>query len=132
MLALPDWYFSSLLEPLSEDPLSLVPAIGAVSFIVGTGLSIKQRNRGLWLFLLPFVFSEALVGVAGLFRGKVDQASATAIISVFVVAVTAFAVWSIWRLKGFRLSAVQLAVFSITYSLFGAFVASMSFSDSWL
>jgi hypothetical protein len=132
ILALPEWYFATLLAPLSASYLSLVPAVGVVSFVVGTGIGIYRRNRGLWLFLIPFVLCEALVAFAGFNRGEIREAVSTPILLSFLALVVAISVWMIWRFKNARLPAVLLSVFTVTYALFATFIASMAFSDSWL
>lgn len=132
LASLPEWYFSTLLAPLSAGPLSLVPALGALSLIAGIGLGISVRRRDLWLFGIPFLLTEALVAFAGFYRGQVDEAISKPVLLIFLALILLISVSLVWRMQGARLPALLLAIFSVTYGLFGAFVAAMSFSDNWL
>ena len=132
VLALPAWYFATLTSPFSAGALTLVPALGAISLAAGVVLAVKSRQRRLAIFLIPFAFSEVLVAVAGALRGQVDGFTANAILMTFLAMQVGFSGWLVYRLKGARTAASALAIFSITYALFGAFIAVMSFADTWL
>lgn len=132
ILALPQWYFSSLLTPLAAGPLTLAPAVGALAFIAGVVDGVAIRQRRLFLFLIPFVFSEALVGIAGLLRGAAGGTASNFALVIFLVTQAALSGWLVYRVKGSRIPAAALAIFTLTYAAFAAFVATMSFSDTWL
>jgi hypothetical protein len=99
---------------------------------VGVALAFKRREKGVLLFFISFLASEALAFVAGIHRGmcKADDANLLLLLFLFsqIVGISSL----IHFLKDARNSAALLAVFSITYALFAAFAAAMSLSDSWL
>jgi hypothetical protein len=132
--ALPVWYGSALIAPFSAGFLTLVPAVGSLSFAAGVILGAIKRRRELLLFSIPFVLSEALVAIAGLLRGRVLYGSAflDVLLLAFIALQFAIAGYLIYRIKGARTSATALGVFSVTYAAFGTFVARMSFTDRWL
>lgn len=132
LLALPEWYFSSVLSPFEAGLLSLVPAAGVISFLVGTALAMRRRQRRMLFFVVPFVLSESFVAVAGALRGQVHGSAASLTLLAFFAFQVVFSCVLIYLIKGARASASALAVFSITYAGFGAFIAGMSFSDTWL
>ena len=132
---LPDWFLTTVADPFSAGALSLVPAVGTVSLAVGLIIAVIQRHRGLLLFLLPFLFSECLVALAGIMRGQVSSDGAT-ILQVALLAFLAIQVgicgYLTYRLKGARWAGTALSIFSIAYAAFSMFVATMSFTDTWL
>jgi hypothetical protein len=130
--ALPEWYFSSILAPFSAGVLSIIPAAGIVCLLVGGVWGAAKRRLGLLLFLLLPLSSQVLVAVAGFMRGEVDNETSELVFSAFFWAHLAVAAYFVFRLKGARLPAAPLGLFSLSYTLFASFVASMSFSDVWL
>ena len=130
LLVVPKWFFETIVHPFGASYLSAIPAFGIICLIIGLGFSFVYRSSKLFYFLLPFLFSEALVVCAGFFRGQVHDPNPINI--PFLVAQFAFLSFLIFRLKGARLPAVFLALFSFIYALWAAFVAAMSFTDMWL
>jgi hypothetical protein len=130
--ALPDWYFSSILAPFSAGVLSMIPAAGIVCLLVGGVWGAVKRRLGLLIFLLLPLLSQVLVAVAGYMRGEVDSDTSGVVLSVFFWSQAAIAAYFVFRLKGARLPAVLLSLFSLSYAVFASFVASMSFGDVWL
>jgi hypothetical protein len=130
LLALPLWYFSSLTNPLAGGALTLIPTVGTFCLLAGVLIGIHSARRGLLLFFIPFGLSELVVSVAGLLRGQI--ADTGLILFPFVVVQLVLSVYLVFDLRGARIAASALAIFSFTYALFGAFVASMSFTDRWL
>lgn len=140
LLALPLWYFASVASPFAAGALSLVPAIGTLSLVIGLVLAFVQRRRELLLFLFPLALSELLMIIAGAMRGQVHMGQASpALVNfangglfVFVAVQVAVSAYLFYLLKGARSAAAGLAIFSITYGVAAAFVAGMSFSDVWI
>jgi hypothetical protein len=130
LVALPQWYFSSIRAPLAAGLLSLVPTIGTIFLGLSLVAGLVRRRVGLLLFAIPFAISESLVAAAGLFRGQVQNPEA--ILLVFLVLQIAISACLIYRLKGSRSISLGLTIFSVAYALFGAFVSAMSFRESWL
>lgn len=140
LLALPLWYASSLMAPLAAGPLSLVPALGVACGVGGAVAGLVARRRGLLLFLIPFLLSEGFVALAGLLRG-VGQGTGQEggfglgtrlALAAFGLAQLALLFWLARVNRLAPLALVLLAVFSLTYAAFGAFVGLMAFDDSWL
>jgi hypothetical protein len=132
IFALPQWYFGALLAPLGAGPLSTIPALGACCGLAGLALGIRHRDTRLLWFVAPAVASQVLMAVAGFFRGQFRGEPADIALCLFLIAQLAAALYLVYRLNGLRLAASLLAVFSISYSLFAAFVAAMAFSDDWI
>ncbi|WP_333570998.1 hypothetical protein [Sphingomonas sp.] len=134
--ALPTWYLGAAMMPFSGGVLTLVPAIGLFAFAVGIVLCAIMRRRALLWFLALFAASELLVALAGIMRGEVRAVGSSTPLSLglnlFLGAQILASGYLIYRIKGARAPAAALSVFSVTYAATAAFVASMSFSDSWL
>ena len=132
ILALPEWFFPSVLMPFAAGPLTLIPALGTVCLAIGIGLGVMKHKPALWLFLIPALFCEALVGIAGLFRGELRGSASEWALVAFLIFQLALCGYLVWRVRGARTAAVPLALFSLTYAMYAAFIASMAFSDSWM
>ena len=130
-LALPQWYFSSLLMPFEAGPLTLVPAIGGSALVVGTLLGIRARARLLLFFGALALLSHALVALAGLLRGILRGTDSSSVL-IFALLQLAAATYLVYRADNARLPAILLAIFTVSYALFATFIAGMSLSDSWL
>lgn len=130
-LALPQWYFSSLLMPLGAGALTLVPAIGGGALIVGILLGIRTRARPLLLFGVLALLSHVFVALAGLLRGTMRGTDSSAIM-IFALLQLAAATYLVYRADKARLPAILLAIFTVSYALFATFIAGMSLSDTWL
>ena len=131
IFAVPEWYFSCLARPFGGGLLTIIPAIGAFCLLVGLIIGLARPRWRLTIFLLPFFLTEILVAVSGFYRGK-GGAAASYASDVAMLATVILSILGIYICKGTRISACLLSVFSITYYLFGVFVATMSFSDDWL
>lgn len=136
LTALPSWYLDAATHPSSAEALTVVPAIGLVSLLLGMILGAMRPRQELLWFLLLFVSSEALVGIAGAMRGQVRAGTSIRILGVALYAFLGFqlaaSAYLIYRIRGTRASAAALAVFSLTYAAAAVFVASMSFADEWV
>ncbi len=131
-LALPNWYISTIADPLGAGPLTAIPAFGTICLFIGITVGLIQRAWELKWFFLPAIASQLFVAVAGALRGELfDESSQPALLS-FIVFQIILAGYLIYRVGEARLAAVALAIFSVTYALFAAFIAGMSFNDTWL
>lgn len=130
LLALPAWYFGAASQLAGAGMLSLIPATGTLCLIIGLVLMIKQKAWGSAWFLIPVFVSEIFVGAAGLFRGKLNDPSP--VLLSFLVLQCVMLGYLVFRLKGGRLTAIVLSAFCLSFALEACFIASMSFSDSWL
>lgn len=131
-LALPEWYFSAILAPFSAGVLSVVPAVGIVALVVGAVWGVAKRRLGLLVFLILPAASQALVAVSGFMRGDLRNHESEVILSTFLLLQAVAGGYLVFRLKGARLPASALSVFSLSYAFFASLVASMAFSDVWL
>ena len=132
ILALPNWFFSTIIHPFSAGPLTLVPTIGVICFCSGVILGIRNREKSLLAFILPVLLSEMLVAAAGFMRGALRGSASNPVVYGFLILQLLIAVYLVFRLRGSRVAATLLAVFSILYALFAVFIAGMSFNDTWL
>lgn len=130
--ALPKWYFSTILAPFSVGPLTGIPALGIVALAIGAVWGSIMRRRGLLIFLVLPAASQVLVIVAGFMRGQLAAEVHEPILLAFLLLQTGVAGYFVFRLSGARLPATALAIFTLSYALFSAFVATMAFNDSWL
>jgi len=131
-LALPAWYFSTILAPFSAGVLTAIPALGILCLAIGVVLGIVKRKTSLMIFLLLPAASQILVVIAGFMRGSLRYDANQPILWTFLLLQIAAAGYIVWRLKGARRPAAALAVFTSSYAFFAAFVAAMAFSDTWL
>jgi hypothetical protein len=129
-LALPVTYFSTIFMPLSGGVVTAVPALGVVGLIVGVIWGIVVRRRGLLLFLTLPVASHALVAVGDSMRRSLPPENGMTILCAFLLLQLALAGYFIIRLKGARLPAAALAVFTSSYALLAAFFVMMGFPNS--
>jgi len=130
LLALPPWFFANLGDPTGAGLLTAVPAAGALSLFIGFLLAVRRPSRRLLAFLLPFGGSEALVAAAGFGRGDVPDP--TAILLAFLGVQLALSIGLVIFARGSLRAALALAIFSIGYAAFAAFVAAMAFPDRWV
>lgn len=133
-LATPVWYFSALgtlFEPGSRI-FGLVTLAGLLGLLLGTVLGIKRRQARLLWFLLSPLLSQVYVAFAGLLRGALAQGPSTLAFWAFMALQLALLSFLLFRFRGARLPGAALSLFGISYGLFAAFVAAMSFTDTWL
>ncbi len=129
-LSLPVWFFQTLAHPFSAGALSFVPFIGCLCLFAGVMLGILKRDARLTLFLISPALSEALAAIAGLMRGKLADPS---ILLVLFLGLQGLGMgYLVFRLRDVRLPAILLAVFGFAFALEAAFIAAMSFSDTWI
>lgn len=133
LTALPSWYLAGATNPFSAGVLTLIPAIGLLSLTLGVIFGTIKRRRELLWFMLPFALSEGLVAIAGMMRGQVPgSAELTVVILGFMATQLVVSGYLIYRIKGARISATALSMFSLSYAAFSIFVAGMSFTDNWI
>jgi hypothetical protein len=132
ILALPKWFFPAVLAPLAAGPLTLIPATGTACLVVGIVLGAIKRKVSLFLFLIPAMLSELLVGVAGFFRGRMQGSPTDWLLGAFLILQVLLCGYLVWRARGARAAAAPLAIFCVSYATFAAFVAAMAFNDTWL
>jgi hypothetical protein len=131
-ISLPTWFFTCLFAPLSAGALTAVPALGAVCLFAGLMRAIILRETHVWPFLFSPLASQLFVAAAGFLRGGLKGTPGDIVGYAFLALQLALIGWLIYRLKGARLSASLFGIFGATYALFAAFIAKMSFNDTWL
>ncbi|WP_150525800.1 hypothetical protein [Roseibium sediminis] len=130
--AVPEWYFEAAFSPFSAGALSQIPLFGVISLMIGLVSGAVLKRKALFFLAILPLLSQLLLIVAGVYRGQLKDGSDQPILLAFIVIQILVAVLLIYRLRGARLPAFALSVFSITYAFFAAFVATMSFQDVWL
>ena len=123
----PKWFV--LNSDRFDGPLNALPALGMAALAVGLILAFVRREWRLTAFLIPFLASQVLLVIAALSRGRVAQDSADIILYAFLALQALLAGILIWRFRDSRLAASALAVFSLCYGLFTAFVATNSMAN---
>ncbi|MEM6743546.1 MAG: hypothetical protein AAF676_07395 [Pseudomonadota bacterium] len=131
-MATPLWFASALRNPLEVGPLTAIPAAGCVCLVLGVVWGLGTRERRLWAFAWLPLGAQALVVIAGLFRGQFAGDGVMPTLAVFLLLQAIAALRLIVQLAGARGPAALLTAFSLSYALFAAFVAGMAFSDSWV
>lgn len=131
-VAVPSWYFSTILAPFSAGPLSAIPAFGIICLACGAVWGLRQRRRGLLIFLLLPAASQGLVVVAGFMRGMLKGESSQPYLLAFLLLQIIVAGCFVFRFSGARFPATALAIFTVSCALFAAMVAGMAFRDTWL
>jgi hypothetical protein len=128
-------YFWTIASPFSNGGFNMIPALGVLSLAIGVVVGIVKREKRLLLFLLLPVASQILLVAAGFARGAFKHATSSDtpwIIWAFILLQFAAAAYLVWRLKGARAPAAGMAVFTSSYALEAAFVASMALADDWV
>jgi hypothetical protein len=100
--ALPKWYFSTVVHPLSAGPLSALPVLGVISLVVGLKLGLSGRDPRLLLFFIPFAFSQLFVATSGALRGQLPGASSGLPLFLFIVVQVVLVAYLIYGLAGAR------------------------------
>ncbi|MEM8755835.1 MAG: hypothetical protein AAGF90_23000 [Pseudomonadota bacterium] len=132
ILDTPVWFLSSIAAPFQASFLSAIPAAGVVALGTGCFALFFNRSKRLWGFAALFALSVLFVAVAGLFRGDLKESGLLSVLMVFIGAQFALSAVLVFRNHGARMPAVAFATFNVAYAAWTAFVAGMSFSDSWL
>jgi hypothetical protein len=135
LLALPSWFLGAATDPLGSGALTLIPAIGTASLLVGVVLGFMRRSRVLLWFVCPFLLSEGLVALSGLMRGELPYSGTAELLTVMLLFAAAQLIscgFVIYRTQENRVAAVALSAFSMSYGAFAAFIAAMSFRDDWI
>lgn len=130
--ALAQWYFPTIFSPLSAGYLTLIPAIGVVSLVFGVVLGIRARRRSLLLFGLLALASHVYVAIAGFFRGSLPGSDSHPLLLAFLLVEVVISCYLVYRLKGVRIPAIFLAIFTSSYAGMACFIAAMSFTNDWL
>ena len=127
-LALPMWYAGAI--------AMVIPAIGIAGLIIGIVWGAVARAPGLLFFLALPAASQVFVAIAGFMRGwfrnPLLQQTAGIVLLAFMLMQIAAAGYLVFRLKGARLPAIALAIFSLSYANFASLVAFMAFTEQWL
>ncbi len=133
-LATPVWYLSALATLLvpGDRIFGLVALVGLLGLVLGTVLGIKRRQAKLLWFLLSPLLSQVYVAFAGLLRGALASDPATLAFWIFMALQLAMLSFLLFRCRDARLPGAALSLFGISYALFAAFFAAMSFTDTWL
>lgn len=131
LIALPNWFFSSVLRPFEAGWLTLIPAIGTLLCLAGVVAAMRSQNRQLIFFFVPFGLSELFVALAGFGYGTyADRDALTPVMIGFGVLAVAATILATLRNLKTPVTAGLLFGFSLTYALtalvfaLGAFTAA--------
>ena len=117
-LILPQWFFGRVLDPFPSVSMNMFPAIGVLGLVVGIGLGLRRRATGLLFFLIPAFLSELLVAASGDSGGFSAASSSLLMLLFFLLIQGLICGLLVYRLKGARVAAFALTLFSLTYALF--------------
>ena len=116
-------YLSVVANPFELGWLTVIPTMGAVALAAGVIMGIRARHGRLFLYIVPFAFSELLMAFFWLSgKGAIDDKEALLI--TFVLIQIVIAAYFIFLLRGVRGAAFALSLFSLIYALFSAIFAS--------
>lgn len=130
-VAFPEWYFSALRTPFSGMLLFSMPAAGVVCLGLGCIAGVVSRDIRLLRFLVPIALSELLVAIAGSIRSKVPSSAVMLVLIFFLAIQVALNSYFVYRFKGARFASTLLLAFSLSYAVFAAFFAGMTFGENW-
>ena len=134
-LAIPKWFFSTLLAPFAGGPLTLLPSAGSVCLGIGVFEAVRHRQWRLSLIAFSFLLSEVFGALSGLLRGQYtiqSHQSPSILINTFLGSQLIINMFFLYWFKNARVSALFLVVFCLIYALFTLFVAEMSLQEAWL
>lgn len=129
-VGLPYSYFSVLGNPFAAGFLSIIPAFGAVCLFFGVIIGLVQKNMLLFAFVILPLLSQGLVTVSFSMIGEGPESAFW--IWLFLGSQLLASIYLVYRLRSTIIAALLLAVFSLSYAYFAAFLSSMAFSDTWL
>lgn len=124
------WFWGLFLWPPGWETLSLVTYVTTGLFVIGAVLAWRHWNpRVLWILLSPAI-GFVLMAVAGLLRGEVENPTPylTALYAVQILVLAGV----IWLAKGSRFATFLMTPVFAWFWIYGTFMASMAFRDSWL
>jgi hypothetical protein len=128
-VAMPGMYFGSL--GTSTD-FTVLAWPGTLGLVVGGLVGIWWGRPALLWFLIPFLMSGILFAAAQLFKGQVSGYPLLALLGAFLLLQLGIAGYLIVHLKGSRIAAASLSVFTVSYALAVLIPAAFVFSDSYL
>lgn len=105
---------------------------GTIGLVLGTLAGIWWGRPGLLWFLLLFLLSEVFVAAAQLFNGQIYGYPLLALLAIFLLLQLGVAGYLIVHLKGSRIAAALLSVFTVSYALAVLIPTAFVFSDSYL
>ena len=129
---LPEWFFSSLRDPLGAGALTIIPFVGIWALVVGTILLFWGRSVRLLWFIVPIFISTVFVAAAGLFRGVFSDLVLYWFLSVFSFSYLGIVFFLVYYCRKYWLPALMFATFNLSYGVFALFVGYMSLTDNWL
>jgi len=129
-MALPTWFFQTIRQPFGAGLLTMIPAAGIVCLVIGVLIGAIRRQPKLFAFMTSVFASQALVAVAGFWRGQLNEPGI--VLNAFMLLQLLLVIYLIYRLEGARLAALFLGAFSMAYAFEAWFISTMSFRDIWL
>jgi len=110
------YYFLRLLDPFVGNPLSFIPPISVVCLLVGALLAVIKKQFSLLIFLGSPIATHVLFLLAALLGG--DFPLSVLFFSSFFITQFVFCCYLVFQLRGIRVAASLLSIFSLSYAFF--------------
>jgi hypothetical protein len=104
----------------------VLPVVGLASLVIGIVLGVVYRRPQLFLFLIPFALSVLLLAFVGASNVSSPR-QLDPLLFTFTAVEIVITGYLIYQLKEARLPAIALAGLSISYAVFSAFEAAITF-----
>ncbi|WP_193371581.1 hypothetical protein [Pelagibius marinus] len=127
--SMPRMYFGSL---TTSTDFSVLAWPGTIGLVLAAFAAIWWGRFGLLWFLPLFLLSQVLVSAAQLFNSEVYGYPLFALLGAFLLFQFGIAGYLIIHLKGSRIAAALLSLFTVSYALAVLIPAAFVFSDSYL
>lgn len=125
--------YSSYFELLpAANVLEIAPLAGVIGLIVGLAWGTVKQQAALCWFVISPVLSHVMVVIGLSFAGQMELSPSYWLTGGFLLVQLAILGTLTFRLKGMRIPSVSLSIFGMSYAPFGAYVAGMALTDTWL
>lgn len=103
----------------------VILTFGTICLLAGLASETARRQSRLWLWLIPFALSQALIICAGALQRQLEKPTLDIVPLAFIGMQFAMAIYLVYMLKGARLLSVGLAIFSLIYAFYASLTVLM-------
>jgi len=125
-------FFSALFNPFGLGILSLFLASGSIMLGIGVAIGLRRRYRCLFLYIIPFLASQALVAISGFLIGSGTTELTAKVQITFLVGLAVLCIFILYKCRKALMAAIALSYFNLVYGLLAAFMAGMALTNDWI
>lgn len=103
----------------------VIVTFGTICLLAGIASETARRQSRLWLWLIPFALSQALIIGAGALQRQLKEPVLDIVLLAFPGMQFVIAIYLVYLLKGARLLSVGLAIFSLIYAIYASYSVLM-------